>query len=363
VDNRVYPPFSFGFSLMTSLAEIARLLDVGMPAGAADISIAGISTLAEAGETDLSFLGNDRYLPEFAASRAAAVIVQRRVKLPAENSKPVLIVDDADLASAKVAQFFAPPVPRPAVGIDPSAHVAPTAALGEGVALGPNVVVGSGAKIGPRCVLHPNVVIGADTVLGEDCELFPNVVIRERCTLGNRVVIHAGSIVGSDGFGYRWDGVRHAKIPQIGVVIIEDDVELGSCVCVDRAKFSATRVGRGSKIDNLVQIAHNANLGPHCIMAGQAGVAGSVTLGAGVMLGGQCAVRDHVHMDDGSILGPCSGAMEDVSAKQFVTGLPAVPHRQFLREQAALRHLPELRAELRKLHEEMAELKKSLLKE
>lgn len=348
---------------MSSLSQIAEILGVAAPANVADLSVLGIATLAEAGESDLSFLGNDRFLSQFLETRAAAVIVQKRVKLPASNSKPVLLVDDADLAAAKVAQHFAQPIWRPPVGIDPSAHVAPTATIGEGASLGPNVVVGPGAKIGPRTILHANVVIGGDTTVGADCELFPNVVVRERCTLGDRVVIHAGSIVGSDGFGYRWDGSKHAKIPQIGVVIIEDDVELGSCVCVDRAKFSATRVGRGSKIDNLVQIAHNAVLGPHCIMAGQAGVAGSVHLGAGVMLGGQCAVRDHVHMADGAMLGPCSGAMEDVEAKQIVTGLPAIPHRQFLREQAAMRHLPEMRSEIRKLQEQVEELKKLLPKE
>ena len=174
------------------------------------------------------------------------------------------------------------------------------------------------------------------------------------------MVIHAGSVVGTDGFGYRWDGSGHAKIPQIGTVAIEDDVEIGSCACVDRAKFAATRVGRGTKIDNLVQVGHNARLDPHCIMAGQSGVAGSVHLGAGVMLGGQCAVRDHVHMDDRSILGACSGAMEDVEAGQFVSGLPAIPHRQFLREQAALRRLPEMRTEIRKLQEQLEELRKRL---
>jgi UDP-3-O-[3-hydroxymyristoyl] glucosamine N-acyltransferase len=348
---------------MSSLSQIAELLGVAAPAGAGELPVVGIATLVEAGERDLSFLGNDRFLSQFLETCAAAVIVQKRVKLPADNRKPVLLVDDADLAAAKVAQHFAPPIWRPPEGIDPSAHVAPTAVVGEGASLGPNVVVGPGAKIGPRSILHANVVIGGDTTVGQDCELFPNVVVRERCTLGDRVVIHAGSVVGSDGFGYRWDGSKHAKIPQIGVVIIEDDVELGSCVCVDRAKFSATRVGRGSKIDNLVQIAHNAVLGPHCIMAGQAGVAGSVHLGAGVMLGGQCAVRDHVQMADGSMLGPCSGAMDDVEAKQIVTGLPAIPHRQFLREQAAMRHLPEMRSEIRKLQEQVEELKKLLAKE
>jgi UDP-3-O-[3-hydroxymyristoyl] glucosamine N-acyltransferase len=347
---------------MPSLADIARLLNVTVPPGADELAIAGVANLAEANASELSFLGNDRFLPQFEASQAAAVLVQKRVKLPPNPNKPVLLVDDADLAVARVLELFAPPIPRPEAGVDPAARVAQTASLGEGVAIAPFVFVGERAEVGARSILHAGVFIGADAVVGDDCELFPNVVIRERCVLGNRVVIHAGSVVGSDGFGYRWDGTRHAKIPQVGIVIIEDDVEIGSCVCVDRAKFAATRVGRGSKIDNLVQIAHNANLGPHCIMAGQSGVAGSVTLGAGVMLGGQCAVRDHVQMADGSMLGPCSGAMEDVEPKQMVTGLPAIPHRQFLREQAALRHLPELRSEVRKLREEIAELKKSLAK-
>lgn len=348
---------------MPSLAQIAELLGVPVAAGAGDVLIDGIATLDEAGDRDLSFLASDRFLKAFAQTRAAGVIVQKRVRLPADSGKPVLLVDDADLASAKVAQFFAPPIWRPPVGIDRSAHVAATATIGEGAAIGPNVVVGAGAKIGARTVLHANVVVGGETVVGAECELFPNVVVRERCRLGDRVVIHAGSVIGSDGFGYRWDGSKHAKIPQIGVVVIEDDVEIGSCVCIDRAKFSATRVGRGSKIDNLVQIAHNAVLGPHCIMAGQSGIAGSAVLGAGVMLGGQCAVRDHVHMADGAMLGPCSGAMDDVEAKQIVTGLPAIPHRQFLREQAAMRHLPEMRSEVRKLQEQVEELKKLLSKQ
>lgn len=345
---------------MATLGEIADLLNVPVAAEARGLPITGVATLKDAEETELSYLGSDRLLSQFAPTRAGAVLVQRRVKLPADPGRPVLPVDDADLAVARVLEFFAPPIPRPAVGIDPAARVDASAQVAEGARIGPFVFVGERAKIGTGAVLHSGVYIGADTAVGDHCELFANVVVRERCELGKRVVIHAGSVVGSDGFGYRWDGSRHAKIPQIGRVIIEDDVELGSCVCVDRAKFSATVVGRGSKVDNLVQIAHNAVLGPHCIMAGQSGVAGSVTLGSGVMLGGQCAVRDHVHMADGSALGPCSGAMEDVEPKQIVTGLPAIPHRQFLREQAAMRHLPELRAEMRRLQEQIEELKKRL---
>jgi UDP-3-O-[3-hydroxymyristoyl] glucosamine N-acyltransferase len=282
------------------------------------------------------------------------------VKLPAELGKPVLPVDDADLAMATIAELFAPPIPRPACGVDPSATVAPTARLAERVALGPNVFVGEGAQIGAGTILHAGVFVGEHVSIGQDCELFPNVVVRERCRLGNRVIIHACSAIGSDGFGYRWDGQKHAKIPQIGSVEIEDDVEIGSCSCVDRAKFGVTRIGRGSKIDNLVQVAHNVRIGPHCIMAGQAGVAGSVTLGAGAVLGGQCAVRDHVSMGDRAALAACSGAMEDVPAAQVVSGLPAIPHRQFLREQAALRELPDLRLEVRKLRQELEDLKKRI---
>jgi UDP-3-O-[3-hydroxymyristoyl] glucosamine N-acyltransferase len=165
-------------------------------------------------------------------------------------------------------------------------------------------------------------------------------------------------VIGSDGFGYRWDGKQHAKIPQIGTVIIEDDVELGSCVCVDRAKFSVTKIGRGTKIDNLVQIAHNVNIGPHCIIVGQAGMAGSVTLGTGVVLGGQSAIRDHITIGDQAMVAATAGVHEDVPPKTIVSGIPALPHRQSLREQAALRHLPDLRVQLRKLQEEVEALRK-----
>jgi UDP-3-O-[3-hydroxymyristoyl] glucosamine N-acyltransferase len=345
-----------------SLADIAQALNVSCPAGAADVRIAGLATLADAGDAHLSFLGDKRYLPEFNATRAAAVIVQRKVPVPPSSRTPVLLVDDADLATARLATLFDPPIPRPVPGVDPAARVDPTATLGDGAAVGFNCFVGARARIGARTILHPGVYVGDDATLGDDCEVFPNVTLRERCTVGHRVIIHANTAIGSDGFGFRWDGSKHAKIPQIGTVAIEDDVEIGSCSCVDRAKFGVTRVGRGTKIDNLVQVAHNVILGPPCLLAGQSGVAGSAKLGAGVMLGGQCAVRDHATMGDGSMLAACSGLMDTAEPKQIVSGVPAIPHRQALREQAALRHLPELRTEVRKLHAELEELKKSLAK-
>jgi UDP-3-O-[3-hydroxymyristoyl] glucosamine N-acyltransferase len=340
-----------------TLAHIAALLNCSVPADGSR-AISGIATLPEATPDDISFLGAETYLPQFATTKAAAVIVNRRVRIPEDNRKPLLIVDDADLAVAKVLELFAPPVPRPPIGVHPAARTAPDVRLGEDVAIGANVVIGAGTRIGRNTVIHPGVVISEDVTIGDDCEIHANVTIRERITIGNRVIIHSGSVVGTDGFGYRWDGTQHKKVPQIGTVIIEDDVEIGSCVCIDRAKFSSTRVGRGTKIDNLVQVAHNVQTGPHCIIVGQAGMAGSVTLGAGVVLGGQCAVRDHVTMGDGSMVAACSGVAEDVDPKTIVSGLPALPHRQTLREQAALRRLPDLVVQVRKLQEQLEELRK-----
>ncbi|HEX8913581.1 MAG TPA: UDP-3-O-(3-hydroxymyristoyl)glucosamine N-acyltransferase [Humisphaera sp.] len=343
-----------------TLHDVAALLAVPLPPGArADAPVRAVAGLADAREDQLSFLSSEQYVKQLRETRAGAVLVHKKVRVPdgaAPAGTVLLVVDDAELATAKVLAALAPPIPRPAVGVDPAARVAATAQLGADSRVGPFVVVGERTVLGARCVLHPGVYVGDDTVLGDDCELFPNVVVRERVTLGRRVVVHAGSVIGSDGFGYRWDGTKHAKVPQIGTVVIEDDVEIGSCACVDRAKFAETRVGRGTKIDNLVQVAHNVRTGPHCVIVGQAGLAGSVTLGAGVVLGGQSAVRDHTSMGDGAMLAACSGVMEDVPPKQVVTGLPAVPHRQALRENAALRRLPDLIVQVRKLQEQVERL-------
>ena len=341
---------------MPSLSEIASV--IGSSVSGDGVDIAGVATLEEAGPRDLSFVGAESYLPLLAQTQAAAVIVQKRLKLPATWNRPALMVDDADLAMAKVLELFAPPVPRPPVGTDPLARVAKSANVGSDVAVGPFTFIGERTRIGNRVVIHAGVFIGDDVAIGDDCELFPHVSIRERVTIGSRVIIHANSVLGTDGFGYRWDGKQHQKIPQIGTVIIEDDVEIGSCVCIDRAKFSVTRVGRGTKIDNLVQIGHNVQVGPHCIIVGQAALAGSVKLGAGVVLGGQAAVRDHITMGDGAMAAACSGVADNVEPRQIVSGTPALPHRQSLREQAALRHLPELRNQVKKLQEEVEGLKK-----
>lgn len=344
---------------MPTLGDIAAVLNCPAPPEA-HRPVAGVATLGEAGAQDLSYVASEALLDELAGTRAMAVIVQNRVKLPAAWTRPALRVDDAELAVGKVLELFAPPVPRPPAGVDPAARVAPSALLGRDVAVGPFAVIGERARLGDRTVVHAGVVVGDDVTTGEDCLLFPNVVIRERITIGNRVTIHAGSVLGTDGFGYRWDGKRHVKIPQIGTVVVEDEVEIGSCVCVDRAKFSTTRIGRGTKIDNLVQIGHNVQIGPHCILVGQTGLAGSSKLGTGVVLGGQTAVRDHIRIGDGAMAAARSAIAEDVEPKTIVSGMPALPHRQSLREQAALRQLPDLRVQVRKLQEELDKLRGEL---
>ena len=343
---------------MLTVSDIAQILNCPAPPGSSR-PITGVATLTEATDAELSFIGSEKYLSDFEKTHAAVVIVQKRVKLPPNHGKSVLLVDDADLAVATILEQLAPPVPRPPIGRHHQAVVAPSASIGDNARIGPNVFVGDGCRIGRNAVFHPGVFIGADVSIGDDCEFFPNVVVRERVTIGHRVILHAGAVLGSDGFGSRWDGKQQQKIPQIGTVIIEDDVEIGSCACIDRAKFAATRIGRGTKIDNLVQIGHNVTVGPHCIIVGQAGIAGSVKLGAGVVLGGQSAVRDHVTMGDASAVAACSGVAEDVEPKTIVSGLPALPHRQTLREQAALRRLPDLVVQIRKLQEELDALKKS----
>jgi len=340
---------------MPTLGEIAGRLGVSV-AGDDSIAITGVNTLRDAAPAELSFLGSNRYLPDLQTTRAAAVLVGRGMKAPAEAAKPLLLVDDADLAVAQVLEWLRPAVPRPPVGVDASARVAASARLGAGCAIGPFVMIGERTRLGSNCRIHAGVVISDDVVLGDDCELLPHVVIRERITIGRRVVIHAGSVLGTDGYGYHWDGQRHAKIPQIGTVIVGDDVEIGSCVCIDRAKFNATRIGRGTKIDNLVQIAHNAVIGEDCLITGVCAVAGSARLGRGVVMGGGSGVIDHVVVGEGAVLAAYACALQDVEPGTVVSGVPARPHLRRLREQAALRRLPELIHQVRALEEQVARL-------
>ena len=343
---------------MPTLADIAAHLGSRVePPDAGDVEVVAVNALADAAEDELSFVGGEKYAADAARTRAAGVLVSRG--LPTMSDRPRIVVDDAPAAAYAVVELLAPPTPRPSPGVDPAARVADSAVLGDGVAIGPNCVVGERCRLGAGCVLHPGVVLGDDVALGDGCELFPGVVVRHRCTLGDRVVIHANSVLGTDGFGYRFDGRQHRKIPHVGTVVIEDDVEVGSCTTIDRGKFAETRVGAGTKIDNLVQIAHNVRIGRLCIVCANAGIAGSVTIGDGAILAGGAGLKDHIAVGAGARVGGFAGVHHDVAPGETVMGAPSLGYRAFLREQAALRKLPELAKQVRQLQKQLEALHQS----
>lgn len=325
-------------SQTATLAELAEAVQ-GSVRGDETVRIAGVAGLSEAGADQITWMAHARYADRLSGSRAAAVVVRPDF---GPTPMPAVLHDQPDWAIAVILERFAPPPDRPPRGVHPSAVIDPSATLSDSVAVGPHVIVGPQARIGERTILHGGCYVGAETTIGDDCELFPAVVIRERCTLGHRVVLHPGAIVGADGFGYVCRNGVHQKVPQIGTVVIEDDVEIGANACVDRAKIGRTLIGRGTKIDNLVQIAHNVTIGPGCILAGQVGLSGSVTLGSYVLLGGQVGVADHVRLGDGLQAGAQAGLTKSLPAGAVVNGMPAVDNRQHLREQARVRQLPKL---------------------
>ena len=337
---------------MPILQAIAEALNVPCPSHG-DRDLRGANSLRDAGGHELSVLSADKFAREYAVTKAGAVIAGKKLKFALRPDVPTLLVDDPDLSLVTALELLAPPVPHPPVGVHATAVVSPSAVLEADVAVGPHVVIGAGTRVGRNTRLHAGVVIGEDVSIGSDCVFFPNVVLRERVTVGSRVILHANSTVGTDGFGYHWDGRKHAKVPQIGTVVIEDDVEIGSGSCVDRAKFFETRVGRGTKIDNMVQIGHNVRVGQHVILCGQTAIAGSATIGNGVVIGGGTVVNNHVVLGDGVRAAGNSAIADDIPAKATVSGAPALPHRQSLREQGALRRLPEMLTALRTLQDEV----------
>lgn len=332
-----------------TLGEIATRLG-GIVRGDASRRVAGIRPLHEAGPEDLSFITHPRYRRAAASSRAAGLLASERERLPDQN---LIIVANpyASLAEA-IGLFFPPEAHVP--GISPRAVVEEGVRLGEGVAIGPCAVVGRRSVLGQRTVLMPGVVIGEDVRIGDGSILHPGVVVYARSVLGARVVVHAGSVIGSDGFGYAEQQGSRTKIPQVGNVVIEDDVEIGACATIDRATFGSTIIGRGTKIDNLVQVAHNVVVGEGSILVAQSGVAGSTRLGRGVILAGQAGAAGHLTLGDGAIVGAKSAALRDVPSRAFVLGHPAIDHRAWKRNQAALARLPELLRRVSGMEEDLA---------
>ncbi|MCB9849733.1 MAG: UDP-3-O-(3-hydroxymyristoyl)glucosamine N-acyltransferase [Phycisphaerales bacterium] len=335
-----------------TLAELATLVG-GELHGDGTRTLSGVAPLDVAQEGEISWLSDLRFAPKLKKTQASALIVPPEITDPPRDA---IICKKVDHALAQVMTHFAPPVVHPPQGIDETARIAPGAKIGDNVAIGPYVVIEQGAVVGDGTILHTGVYIGAEAHVGANCTLWPHVVVRERCTLGDRVIIHAQSVIGADGFGYYLHEGRHTRVPHIGGVIIEDDVEIGACSCVDRSKTGNTVIKQGAKIDNLVQVAHNVVVGANAVLCAQVGVAGSARLGSYVLLGGHVGIRDNIELGDGVQVAACSCVPQDVAAGAKVAGLPAIEFRQYLRESASLRKLPEVIAHLRELTKRVEQL-------
>jgi len=324
-------------SVMT-LAELAAELG-GTVVGDGALVIRGVAGIREASPGDITFLANARYEAHLAETRASAVICDRQ---PRDCAIPLLQVDNPYLAFQQAVRVFRPDLYRPAPGVHPTAVVAPDAVLGEDVSIGPFCVIEAGARLGARTVVMAGGYLGARAEVGPDGYLYPRVVVREECVIGARCILHAGVVIGADGFGFAFDSGRYHKVPQVGNVGIGDDVEIGANTCVDRATTDSTRIGDGSKLDNLVQIGHNVVIGRHCIVVAQVGIAGSTQLEDYVTLGGQVGVAGHLRIEKGAMVGAQSGVSRNVKSKEVVSGYPAIPHGAWKRLSVLLSRLPPL---------------------
>jgi len=338
-----------------TLGEIAKRVG-GQLVGDAEIAIEGIGSLTEAEPGQISWAQDNRSIDELSACRASAFLVTEKFR---DAPQPHVMCEDIEAAVADVLDAFAAPLPSPPVGVDETARIAPSARLGSGVAVGPFVVIADGAEIGDQTILYAGVHVGSHVKVGRHCRIWNHVVIRERCIIGDHVQIHPQTVIGADGFGYIYRDGAHRKMTHLGDVIIGDHVEIGAGCCIDRAKVGSTRIETGSKIDNLVQVAHNVTVGAHSILCAQAGVAGSAKLGNAVVLGGQVGIRDNIVLNDGVMVGACSCVPHDVPAGVRVAGVPALEARQFLRINAAYKRLPELVERVRELSSRIEKLEAS----
>ena len=338
------------------LRDIAERLQCRLE-GDGEIEIQRVNAIDDAGPGDLTFFTNPKYARALRATRASAVILSEKAE-PA--SCAMLRVAHPYLAFAKAVELFAPSI-RPPAGVHRLADVAATATIAADAAIGAFTVVGDGARVGARTLVHPHVTIGAGAQIGDDCIVHTHVSIRERVQIGNRVVVQDGAVIGSDGFGFatKPDGTHH-KIPQIGAVVIEDDVEIGANAAIDRPAVGETRIGAGTKIDNLVQIAHGVTIGRNALLAAQVGIAGSTTIEDSVTLAGQVGVSGHITIGKGTIATAQTGIPSSVEPGAFISGYPAITNRDWLKSSAVFRKLPELRKAIADLDARLAEVEARL---
>lgn len=339
-----------------TVADVAALVN-GSVVGDDQLKLTGISSLAEATPGDISFLANEKYAPFLQETKATAVLVAKEQDV---KSLVQIVVKDPDYAFAKVVEVFVPAVGLPEPGIHPTAVIGDGVQMGDNVTVGPYSVIADNAIIGDNSVIYPHVYIGNESTIGTDCVFFPHVTIRERSSIGNRVIIHSGAVVGSDGFGYATVEGVHNKIPQVGVVIIEDDVEIGANTTIDRARFGRTFIGQGTKIDNMVQVAHNVEIGAHCILVAQSGVAGSTKLGHHTTVAGQTGISGHLKIGDFVMIAARSGVTKNIPSKTAVMGFPAGDLKTQKNKEVAMRRLPGTIETVKALEKRIAALEAAL---
>jgi len=339
-----------------TVGEIATLVG-GTVLGDAEVIITGVNGVDEAGTGELCFIRSARYLPNLNNSKASAVLIK---EAPDSLKMPAILVDSPDLCFAMVLKHCEMNSLRHPEGIHDSAVVHPQATLGANVAVGACAVIERGVILEDGVVIYPGVYVGRDSRIGAETIIYPNVSIREETLIGARCIVHAGSSIGSDGFGYAPLHGQWMKIPQVGRVVLEDDVEVGSCTAIDRATFGETRIGKGTKIDNLVQIGHNVRIGEHCALAGMVGIAGSAVLQDGVQVGASAGLKGHLTVGQGATVAARSGVVRDVEPGSIVSGFPAIDHQEERRVLVAQRRVPELIRRIKSLERALEVLKEQL---
>lgn len=341
--------------LTRTLNELAEYLG-GRVTGDGNVTVNGLAPLESAGPDKITFLANPRYASKVAETGAAAVLMAPGGESYGRN---VIEVSNPYLGFAKLLTLFYTTAQH-SLGVLPEANVGTQVTLGEGITVFPGACIGNNVTIGDRTVIHSGVVIYEGTTIGDDCVIHANAVVRERCRIGNRCIIQPGAVIGSDGFGYAPDGRAYYRIPQIGIVVLEDDVEVGANCCIDRAALDVTLIRRGTKLDNLVQIAHNCRIGEDCMIVSQVGISGSTQIGNHVTLGGQVGIAGHLTVGDNVMVGAQSGVPGSLTANAVYSGSPTMPHRDWLRAMAVVPRLPELKKSISALEKRITELEAAL---
>lgn len=347
------------------VGELARRVG-GKLYGDASVRIDGAHSIGKAGPGEITFAIDELNLRKLRTTQPAAVILAPK-KFEAAHAEYAertwIVADDPFGAFVEILQIFRPQKVRVVTGVSPHAIVASTATIGPNCNVFPSAVIGENVVIGAGCDIHPGVVISADCRIGDNCIIYPNAVLYPQVLVGNRVIIHASAVLGADGFGYRFQGGRFVKIPQLGTVRLDDDVEIGACTTIDRAMIGTTVIGEGTKLDNLIMIGHNCELGKHNAFASQVGLAGSVTTGDYVRCAGQVGVADHVHIGTQAVLGAKAGIHKDMEGGKTYLGAPATEDKEQFRIAMAIRKLPDMRQQVRQLEQQVAELTRLLVKQ